>query len=578
MAMILPFTTALPAETSYPGPQALPRQEMKAEKTDTRDEIRDRKELESSPDDDDFATIMGMLLGGNQSCVTAHEKEKSQATATAADSAAAAGSVESTGVPAGSSTAEQPGKGDELLTQAAALNAENNVQDLASEKAVTRLMNETPVAATNQAAKPDSVASVNASENSPAKNAVPDSGDLTQSLSNSMAKDSSSAPMALDDRALPDPAVSHDTTEFQPTAPSSMEAVNRFETAPVPDDMSLQTTFASAGEQLQSAGITPELLAQDRAKEARAARGASSTSESAVKGISAARTTSSLQPMASRGPSTAGNPVKVTPVGALQTDSVPTLFSTTGLNDSTETNSKIEQAMKSAEVSREPVTSDAIQDSLKQFWSDHSTGGSGQKPGSPTGESEVSPIGGTHAQSDVSRSAAAGATGATGQMTSLESAASVTQELRQPLSTQVSQAVLEHLEHQSAQKSDALTVRLDPPELGEMIIEISRASDGLAVRVTAREPVTMDMLLARGREIEVQLRGEKMDLSSLEFLSPGMSGGGSSQDQSSRDASPFMEANSNSSRRFGRSGSSAAVASTPVTARAPVNGPLSFRA
>ena len=62
-----------------------------------------------------------------------------------------------------------------------------------------------------------------------------------------------------------------------------------------------------------------------------------------------------------------------------------------------------------------------------------------------------------------------------------------------------------------------------------MTIELSKTLEGLAVRVTAREAVTMDMLFARGQEIESQLRGQHMNLKSLEFQRTDMFSSGFSQ-------------------------------------------------
>lgn len=103
--------------------------------------------------------------------------------------------------------------------------------------------------------------------------------------------------------------------------------------------------------------------------------------------------------------------------------------------------------------------------------------------------------------------------------------------MRQPLTSQVSQAIMDHIEHNGIRPSDSLSVRLDPPELGEMTIELSKTPEGLAIRVTAREAVTMDMLLVRGQEIESQLRGQHMNLKSLEFQRTETSYNGSSQGQ-----------------------------------------------
>ena len=132
-------------------------------------------------------------------------------------------------------------------------------------------------------------------------------------------------------------------------------------------------------------------------------------------------------------------------------------------------------------------------------------------------------------------------------------ASSVSGEMRQPLSNQVSQAILEHLDSNGLRSHDNLSVRLDPPELGEMTIELSKTSEGLAVRVTAREAVTMDMLFARGQEIETQLRGQQMNLKSLEFLRADMSGNQFSQGQQQHEGSRRSENMMNQIRRGSRS-------------------------
>ena len=132
-------------------------------------------------------------------------------------------------------------------------------------------------------------------------------------------------------------------------------------------------------------------------------------------------------------------------------------------------------------------------------------------------------------------------------------ASSVFGEMRQPLSNQVSQAILEHLDSNGLRSHDNLSVRLDPPELGEMTIELSKTSEGLAVRVTAREAVTMDMLFARGQEIETQLRGQQMNLKSLEFLRADMSGNQFSQGQQQHEGSRRSENMMNQIRRGSRS-------------------------
>ena len=118
---------------------------------------------------------------------------------------------------------------------------------------------------------------------------------------------------------------------------------------------------------------------------------------------------------------------------------------------------------------------------------------------------------------------------------------SMPSDMRPPLSAQVTRAVMEHIERQGLRQNDSLTVRLDPPELGEMTIQLSKTHEGIAVRVTAREAVTMDMLFARGQEIESHLRGQQLNLKSLEFLQAGMSGKGYSEGQQQNDGSRESE-------------------------------------
>jgi len=156
-------------------------------------------------------------------------------------------------------------------------------------------------------------------------------------------------------------------------------------------------------------------------------------------------------------------------------------------------------------------------------------------------------------------------------------AVAISSEMRLPLSNQVSQAIMEHIERNGVRQNDSLTVRLDPPELGEMTIELSKTHEGLAVRVTAREAVTMDMLFVRGQEIESHLRGQQMNLKSLEFLRADMSGNQFSHGQQQNDASHRSENSMNQVRRGSRSSSPASGSvgrfATPDSAYG-----LSFRA
>lgn len=154
--------------------------------------------------------------------------------------------------------------------------------------------------------------------------------------------------------------------------------------------------------------------------------------------------------------------------------------------------------------------------------------------------------------------------------------ASISSEVRQPLSSQVSHAILSHIEHSGVRSNDSLSVRLDPPELGEMRIELSKTVEGLAVRVTASEAVTMDMLLARGQEIESQLRGQQMNFKSLEFLQPGMSGNSFSQGQQNAESRSSEKLSNQIRRGLRNSGPTSPVVGRSATTDSAYG--LSFRA
>ena len=156
-------------------------------------------------------------------------------------------------------------------------------------------------------------------------------------------------------------------------------------------------------------------------------------------------------------------------------------------------------------------------------------------------------------------------------------AASISSETRPPLSNQVSHAIMEHIERNGVRSNDTLSVRLDPPELGEMTIELSKTNEGLAVRVTAREAVTMDMLFARGQEIESHLRGQQMNLKSLEFLRADRSANQFSQGQQQSDASRRFENLMSQVRRGSRNSIPANTNVGRITTSDSIHG-LSFRA
>lgn len=107
----------------------------------------------------------------------------------------------------------------------------------------------------------------------------------------------------------------------------------------------------------------------------------------------------------------------------------------------------------------------------------------------------------------------------------------------QPLTTQVLTALAQRLSSVVEQTADSLTLRLDPPELGEVDVQFQRLDDGITIRVTAKEAVTMEMLMSRGAEIERLLRNQNPDVHKFEFHhanANGESNFGESSNQSSR--------------------------------------------
>ena len=138
---------------------------------------------------------------------------------------------------------------------------------------------------------------------------------------------------------------------------------------------------------------------------------------------------------------------------------------------------------------------------------------------------------------------------------------------------------MDHVERNGVRQNDSLSVRLDPPELGEMTIQLSKTHEGLVVRVTAREAVTMEMLFARGQEIESQLRGQHMNLKSLEFQRGDISNSGFSQGQSQQqNNSSERSENLLNQIRGGTRGVSSVSNSHPRSVTSDSNYGLSFRA
>ena len=99
----------------------------------------------------------------------------------------------------------------------------------------------------------------------------------------------------------------------------------------------------------------------------------------------------------------------------------------------------------------------------------------------------------------------------------------------QPLTSQVLVAMAQNLSVVREQSSGTLTLRLDPPELGQMEVQFRQSEQGVELRLAARVPETLQMLLSRGDEISRALNTMDLDFSKLEIAGDdGFRGGGES--------------------------------------------------
>ncbi len=87
-----------------------------------------------------------------------------------------------------------------------------------------------------------------------------------------------------------------------------------------------------------------------------------------------------------------------------------------------------------------------------------------------------------------------------------------------PLTSQVLMAMAQNLSVIKEQSSGSLTLRLDPPELGEMELRFRQGEQGVELRLAARAPMTLQMLLSRGDEISRVLSALDIDISKVEIV------------------------------------------------------------
>ncbi len=131
-----------------------------------------------------------------------------------------------------------------------------------------------------------------------------------------------------------------------------------------------------------------------------------------------------------------------------------------------------------------------------------------------------------------------------------------------PMTSQVLVAMAQNLSVIKEQSSGSLTLRLDPPELGEMEVQFRQGAQGVELRLSARVPVTLQMLLSRGDEISRVLSGLDIDISKVEIAGEdSFRGGGesaafehrssqhSNSEQQEQDTSSDLESDDNDRRQ-----------------------------
>ena len=101
---------------------------------------------------------------------------------------------------------------------------------------------------------------------------------------------------------------------------------------------------------------------------------------------------------------------------------------------------------------------------------------------------------------------------------------------QEPVTAQITGSVLRalHTTAQAAEQRDrTLTIRLDPPELGTLTIQLKSTGSGMDVHLDAADPVTAEMLSSRIPEIESALRNRDVPLHRIQMNEPGTAFGSS---------------------------------------------------
>jgi hypothetical protein len=550
MVMLVPFTTTLPPQNDY-SDYAPRNPEANHEcRTDESERLAAEKQEDTTrkpdeePDEEDFSKVLGMLLNA------AVPSEKIQLTQTEASKNTT--TVEATPSDLQTTTTSNALQNTLSTELRSAASSQSGPTNALPEQGLTPAPTKSALAAgpaSTQAVKPTKsdttkvgVPEIPAAGGEAGGEANETSGELILPLNNATSENFDSPYSNV---------INSDLQTNVEVLPGTQIELRQF---------GIETTFLSGTLSYEAAkdtdAVTQEIMnTLSRAVAASAPR----KSPSGVDGLQSVNANAGLSEITNLAPLSAEN---ISPVNSLETS----------MKNSSE--ELLQQAGRPQTTGLGSLQSETTEQFLVQQAGSDADRGANQAASRDGDQTIGNPGPATSSGADSIRLSSSGAvTLAVPDLTS-----SVTSEMRQPLSSQVSRAVMEHIERRTTADSDTITVQLDPPDLGEMVIELSKSKEGLSIRVTAREAVTMDMLLARGSEIETQLRGEKMDLRSLEFLSPDMMSGGAFQGQTSQDSTSRFDQPVGTQRRNSRNGAATQIAAGTTTRTGDSQHALNFRA
>ena len=539
MVMLVPFTTALPPQNDYSDYASRKPDTSHESRTDETERLESEKQEDYSrksdenPDEEDFARVLGILLNA------AVPPEKSPPTK--AEVSKIATTIEATLSDSKVTTASDALQSVLSGNSKSAPSSQPDLKNALPGKGSTSVLTKSAAAVTGSAAAP----AAKSETIDTSKTSLPEITTIGGEAEGQSVQTAKGPTIQLTNTE----AEGFDSVAFNGITSNIQTDKELLPNAQIDlQQFSSETTFLSVPRPYESAkdtdAVTQEIM---NALSRGVTASASMKVQSGVDGLQSGDSISAVSADINLTPFGAQNIGPMSSLGTSLSDSAEELLPQTGRPQTTGLENSQSEMTDQFWVKQSSSAADRASNQAASRDSDHSMG---------------NPASATSSGTDGTRLTSSGSI----TLTLPDLTTSVTSEIRQPLSSQVSRAVMEHIERRTTAESDTITVQLDPPDLGEMVIELSKSKEGLSVRVTAREAVTMDMLLARGNEIESQLRGEKMDLRSLEFLSPDMMSGGSFQGQTSQDSTSRFDQPFGTQRRNSRNGAAAQIA-TGATAR-----------